>query len=133
MKWRVKVLVAQSGPTLCDPMDYRLPASCVHEFSRQEYWSGCHFLLQCYMRAPQWLTGMFAYWWFHYISDIFHSTKNCLFFFFFFNCVIHFIVLLSLLFWSGIPSTTSPSYACDPSSSLSSSIISISFTLFFFF
>jgi len=38
---------------------------------------GCNFLLQCYMRAPQWLTGMFEYWWFHYTSDIFHSTKNC--------------------------------------------------------
>ena len=38
---------------------------------------GCNFLLQCYMRAPQWLTGMLEYWWFHYTSDIFHSTKNC--------------------------------------------------------
>ena len=34
-------LVAQSCPTLCDPMDYSLPGSSVHgEFSRQEYWSG---------------------------------------------------------------------------------------------
>ena len=26
----VKVLVTQSGPTLCDPMDYGLPGSSVH-------------------------------------------------------------------------------------------------------
>ena len=31
--------VAQSCPTLCDPMDYSLPGSSVHEISRQEYWS----------------------------------------------------------------------------------------------
>ena len=30
----------QSCPTLCDPMDYRLPGSSVQGFSRQEYWSG---------------------------------------------------------------------------------------------
>ena len=30
----------QSCPTLCNPVDCRLPGSCVHEFSRQEYWSG---------------------------------------------------------------------------------------------
>ena len=32
--------VAQSCPTLSDPMDCSLPGSSVHEFSRQEYWSG---------------------------------------------------------------------------------------------
>ena len=32
--------VAQSCPTLSDPMDYSLPDSSVHGFSRQEYWSG---------------------------------------------------------------------------------------------
>ena len=32
--------VAQSCPTLCDPMDRSLPGSSVHGFSRQEYWSG---------------------------------------------------------------------------------------------
>ena len=26
-------LVAKSGPTLCDPMDYSLPGSSVHEIS----------------------------------------------------------------------------------------------------
>ena len=28
--WKVKVLVAQSCPTLCNPMDYNLPGSSVH-------------------------------------------------------------------------------------------------------
>ena len=32
--------VAQSCPTLCDPMDCSLPGSSVWGFSRQEYWSG---------------------------------------------------------------------------------------------
>ena len=33
-------LVAQSRPTLCDPMDCSLPGSSIHGgFSRQEYWS----------------------------------------------------------------------------------------------
>ena len=39
--------VAQSCLTLCDPMDsslHQAPPSM--GFSRQEYWSGCHFLLQ---------------------------------------------------------------------------------------
>ena len=39
---KVKVLVAQSCPTLFDPMDCSLPGSSV-EFSRQEYWSGLPF------------------------------------------------------------------------------------------
>ena len=43
MKVKVKVLVAQSCLTLCDPMDYSLPGSSVHVFSRQEYWSGLPF------------------------------------------------------------------------------------------
>ena len=32
--------VAHSYPTLSDTMDYSLPGSSVHGFSRQEYWSG---------------------------------------------------------------------------------------------
>ena len=36
----VKSEVAQSCPTLCDPMDCSLPGSSVQGFSRQEYWSG---------------------------------------------------------------------------------------------
>ena len=36
----------QSCPTLSNPRDYSLPGSSVMGFSRQEYWSGCHALLQ---------------------------------------------------------------------------------------
>ena len=41
LKSKVKVLVAQSCLTLCDPMDHQAPLSM--EFSRQEYWSGLPF------------------------------------------------------------------------------------------
>ena len=43
-KEKVKVLVTQSCPTLCNPMDYSLPGSSVHGIFRQEYWSRlpCH-------------------------------------------------------------------------------------------
>ena len=36
---KVKVLVAQSCPTLCDPMDWSPPGFSVPGFSRQEYFS----------------------------------------------------------------------------------------------
>ena len=39
-KRKKKVFIAQSSPTLCDPMDciaYQVPLSM--EFSRQEYWN----------------------------------------------------------------------------------------------
>ena len=40
----MKVLVSQSCPTLCDPMDNSLPqAPLSMGFSRQEYWSGLPF------------------------------------------------------------------------------------------
>ena len=35
--------VAQSCPTLCDPMDLAYQAPPSMEFSRQEYWSGLPF------------------------------------------------------------------------------------------
>ena len=35
--------VAQSYPTLCDPMDCSLPGSSFMGFSQQEYWSGLPF------------------------------------------------------------------------------------------
>ena len=38
-----KVTVAQSCPTLWDSMDCSPPGSSVHEFSRQEYWTGLPF------------------------------------------------------------------------------------------
>ena len=37
---------AQSCLTVCDPMDCNCPDPLSMEFSRQEYWSGCYFLLQ---------------------------------------------------------------------------------------
>ena len=40
MKVKSESQVAQSYPTLSDPMDCSLPGSSVHGFSRQEYWSG---------------------------------------------------------------------------------------------
>ena len=44
--------VAQSFRTLSDPMDYSLPGSSVHGFSRQEYWSGVIFsLAHCFLSS----------------------------------------------------------------------------------
>ena len=40
MKVKSEREVAQLCPTLSDPMDYSLPGSSIHGFSRQEYWSG---------------------------------------------------------------------------------------------
>ena len=40
MKVKSESEVAQSCPTLSDPMDCSLPGSSIHGFSRQEYWSG---------------------------------------------------------------------------------------------
>ena len=40
---KVKMLVSQLCPTLCDPMDCSPPGSSVHGFLRQEYWSGLPF------------------------------------------------------------------------------------------
>ena len=40
---KVKVLVAQSCMTLCDPMDCSCQVPLSTEFSRQEYWSGLPF------------------------------------------------------------------------------------------
>ena len=40
MKEKSESEVAQSCLTLRDPMDCSLPGSSVHEFPRQEYWSG---------------------------------------------------------------------------------------------
>ena len=38
------MLVTQSCPPLCDPMDYSLPGSSVHGIFQEEYWSGLPFL-----------------------------------------------------------------------------------------
>ena len=43
MKVKSENEVAQSGPTLSDPMDCSPPGSSVHGISRQEYWSRVPF------------------------------------------------------------------------------------------
>ena len=43
------VVLVQSCPTLCDPLDYSSTGSSV--FFSQEYWSGCHFLLEAILPA----------------------------------------------------------------------------------
>ena len=40
---KTKVLLTQSCPTLCNPMDCSLPCSPVHEITWQEHWSGLPF------------------------------------------------------------------------------------------
>ena len=40
VRWACARSVAQSCPTLCDPMNCSLPAPLSRGFSRQEYWSG---------------------------------------------------------------------------------------------
>ena len=44
MKQKSESEVAQSCPTLSDPVDCSLPGSSVHGFSRQEHWSGVPLL-----------------------------------------------------------------------------------------
>ena len=43
LKQHVCVLIAQSCPTLCGPMNCSPPGSCVHGILRQEYWSRLPF------------------------------------------------------------------------------------------
>ena len=52
MKVKSKSEVAQSCPTLSDPMDCSLPGSSVHGFSRQEYWSGVPLPSPTYILEP---------------------------------------------------------------------------------
>ena len=42
-KWKLNVWKWKSSLSLCDPMDCSPPGCFVHEFSRQEYWSGLPF------------------------------------------------------------------------------------------
>ena len=44
MKVKSENEVAQSCPTLSDPMDCSLPGFSIHGISRQEYWSGVPLL-----------------------------------------------------------------------------------------
>ena len=43
---KVKVLVTESCPILCNPMDCRPPGSCVYDSPGKNIGMGCHFLLQ---------------------------------------------------------------------------------------
>ena len=43
LNMKVKVLVAQSFPTLLDPMDYSLSGSSVHGILQARIWSGLPF------------------------------------------------------------------------------------------
>ena len=46
-QWNIMSAVAQSCPTLCNPMDYSLPSSSVHGISQARITGvGCHFPLQ---------------------------------------------------------------------------------------
>ena len=52
----------QSCPTLCDPMEraHQVPLSI--GFSRQEYWSGCHFLLLNSHTSNNFLLDYLGFW-----------------------------------------------------------------------
>ena len=55
MKVKSESEVAQSCLTLRDPMDCSPPGSCLSMgFSRQEYWVGCHALLQGIFPTQGW-------------------------------------------------------------------------------
>ena len=49
---KVKLLIAQSGPTLCDPWTVACQAPLSMEFSRQESWSGLPFSSPGYLPNP---------------------------------------------------------------------------------
>ena len=53
-KVKGEVLIAQSCPTLCNPMDCSPPGSLSVGFPRQEYWSGLPWLFQGIF-PTQWL------------------------------------------------------------------------------
>ena len=62
------LLVAQSYPTLCNPMDCSPPGSSVHGFSKQEYWRvAMRSSRRCSRpRNPTWVSciagGFFTIW-----------------------------------------------------------------------
>ena len=72
MKVKSESEVAQSCPTLSDPMDCSLPGSSIHGFSRQEYWSGvplpsplncmsCLYILEINPLSVTLITNIFSY------------------------------------------------------------------------
>ena len=55
----MKVLVTESCPTLCDPMDCRPPGSSVHGVSPGKSTAvGCRFLLQGIFPTQGWNLGL---------------------------------------------------------------------------
>ena len=60
MKVKSQSEVAQSFPTLSDPMDCSLPGSSVHGFSRQEYWIGVP--LPSLIKCPGWFYLLYLVW-----------------------------------------------------------------------
>ena len=55
----MKVLVTESCPTLCDPMDFRPPGSFVHGVSPGKSTGvGCRFLLQGIFPTQGWNLGL---------------------------------------------------------------------------
>ena len=74
MKVKSESEVAQSCPTLSDPLDCILPGSSVHGISRQEYWSGCHCLLRYLLYSSlihrrKWVLGL---------QEIFINVFECM-------------------------------------------------------
>ena len=54
----MEVLVAQSSPTLCDPMTIACQAPLPVEFSRQEYWSRLEIWKEIHQNALQRVVGL---------------------------------------------------------------------------
>ena len=60
LKWACEwVIVTQSCPTPCDPMDHICQAPPFMEFSRQEYWSGLPFPSSVSFREQVFIMGNF--------------------------------------------------------------------------
>ena len=62
IEMKVKVLAAQSSLTLCDPTACSPPGSSVHQFFRQEYWSGLSFPSPGDLPDPEIKPGSPALW-----------------------------------------------------------------------
>ena len=95
MKVESESEAAQSFPTLSDPMDYSLPGSSVHGFSRQEYWSGVP------LPSPYVEVGSF---YIHFLESFFLNHKWVLNFAksFFWTYWDNLMVLYSSICWCGV-------------------------------
>ena len=108
MKVKSESEVAQSRPTLCDPMDCSLPGSSVHGISRQEYWSGVPLPSPVYpLTAPNIVNEIFiiAQWLYEkWLQLIFLQVLNFKYEFDFkkWNCDLKLCMLadhLNYIFW----------------------------------